>query len=107
MLSVPQVLIAIVVAAAVTFFTRLVPFLFFSKKEPSPAVAYVQRYLPPMTMVIPVIYCLKDIQWAQYPHGSPALAGVAVAAVLHIWKSNALLSLFGATALYMFLIRVA
>jgi branched-subunit amino acid transport protein AzlD len=105
MLSISQAILAIVVAAAVTFFTRAVPFIFFAKKKPSPLMAYLQRYLPPMTMVILVIYCIRDIQWAEAPHGLPALIGIALTTVLHLWRGNALLSIFGATAVYMFLIR--
>jgi branched-subunit amino acid transport protein AzlD len=105
MLNIQQVLLAIVVAGAVTFFTRAVPFLFFAKKKPSPLMAYIQRYLPPMTMTILVIYCVKDIRWAEYPHGAPVLIGIALTVVLHLWRGNALLSIFGATAAYMFLIR--
>ncbi len=105
MLSLHQVIISTVIAAAVTFFTRVVPFAFFGKNRPSPAIMYIQHYIPPMTMVILVIYCLKDIDWAAYPHGLPALLGVVVTAALHLWKRNALMSIFAGTALYMFLIR--
>ena len=105
MVNVEQVIVGTVIAAAVTFFTRAAPFLFFSKNKPSPAIMYIQRYIPPMVMTILVIYCLKDIEWTAYPHGFPALLGVALTAILHLWKRNALLSIFSGTALYMFLMR--
>ena len=107
MLDVRQVVIGIAIAAFVTFFTRVVPFAFFTKRKPSAMIMYVQSYIPPMTMVILVVYCLKDIDWGAYPHGIPALLGVAVTAVLHLWKRNALVSILTGTALYMFLIRIS
>ncbi|MDR0454983.1 MAG: AzlD domain-containing protein [Deferribacteraceae bacterium] len=106
MLSVQQIITATVIAAAVTLFTRAAPFVFFGKNRPSPAIMYMQRYIPPMTMVILVIYCLKDIAWQTYPYGFPALFGAAVTAALHMWRRNALISIFAGTTLYMFMIRV-
>ena len=35
----------------------------------------------------------------------PYLAGIAVTALLHLWKSNALLSIAGGTAVYMVLVQ--
>ena len=35
----------------------------------------------------------------------PALLAVAVVVILHIWKHNNLLSIFGGTILYMFLVQ--
>lgn len=106
MLSVTDVITATLIAAVVTFSTRVFPFLFFAKKQPPDIVLFIQKYIPPMTMVILVVYCVKDIDWVAYPHGFPALAGILTAFVLHIWRNNVLLSIFGATALYMLLIRV-
>lgn len=106
MLSVKQVIISTLLAALVTFFTRVAPFAFFAKSKPSPAIMYIQRYIPPMAMVILVIYCLKDIAWAEFPYGAPTVICVLVTVSLHLWRGNALLSIFAGTGLYMFLIRV-
>ena len=35
----------------------------------------------------------------------PALVGCAAAVLLHLWKGNDLLSIFGATVLYMVLVQ--
>ena len=105
MLSISQVVIATIIAAVITFFTRLFPFAFFSRKSPSPRMVYIQRYLPPMTMVILVIYCLKDVVWTSFPHGLDMLAGIAVTALLHIWRRNALVSIFAGTTVYMVISR--
>jgi branched-subunit amino acid transport protein AzlD len=106
MLSISQALIATLIAAAVTFATRIIPFLFFSKRDPSPLIQYAQRYIPPMTMVILLLYCLKDIQWANVSNIATVFIPILITAALHIWRGNALISIFGGTALYMILIRL-
>jgi branched-subunit amino acid transport protein AzlD len=68
------------------------------------------RCLPPAIMAILVVYCLKDIQLWQYPHGlAEALAlalALALVILLHCWKENALLSISAGTACYIILSRV-
>ena len=52
-----------------------------------------------------VIYCLRGISFSSDSHGIPELVCVAVAAALHWWKGNNLLSIFSATILYMILVQ--
>lgn len=101
-----RMLVAVAVMALITLFTRAAPFIFFARRKPPAVLDYLQRYLPPVVMSILVINALKDQRFAEAPYGLPALAGAALAALLHIWRRNALLSIVGATALYMVLIRV-
>ena len=106
MLSIFQAVIATAICAAVTFATRVIPFLFFSQRKPSPLIDYIQRYIPPMTMVILVLYCVKETPWLEAVPVLTVLAPILVCAALHIWKGNALISIFSGTALYMALIRI-
>jgi branched-subunit amino acid transport protein AzlD len=106
MLSISQALIATLIAAAITFATRIIPFIFFSKRKPSPLIQYAQRYIPPMTMVILVLYCVKDTPWADVRSVATVVIPILVTVVLHLWKGNALISIFSGTALYMVLIRL-
>jgi branched-subunit amino acid transport protein AzlD len=53
-------------------------------------------------MAILVVYSLKDIPWAE-TGGLPHIAALTLAVLLHAWKKNALLSIFGSTALFMVL----
>jgi branched-subunit amino acid transport protein AzlD len=58
--------------------------------------------MPAGLMLILVVYLLRDV-----PAQTPAAAAVTVAAglavaVLHLWRSNALLSIFAGTAVYVF-----
>lgn len=106
MLSVQQVVIATLVCAAVTFATRVFPFVFFSRWRMPESILFIQRYIPPMTMVILVIYSVKDLDWANITMGGVTIISVLVTALLHIWRGNALISIFSGTALYMVLIRL-
>lgn len=98
-------LAAIAVMAGITFFTRLFPFLFFNKRRPPALLQFIQRYIPPMIMVILVIYALSDVVWLKSPHGIPEAVSILVAGGLHLWKKNALISIFSATILYMALVQ--
>ena len=92
------ILPVILVTAACTLFTRLLPFLLLGKSRPVPeGVRYLGRVLPAAIMAALVVYCLKDV--------APALLGVLVTALLHAVKRNSLLSIAGGTAAYMLLIR--
>ena len=102
-----QLSIIVALLAVTTYFTRLVPLLFFpDKKETPPFVLFLGRALPFAIIGMLVIYCLKDVSLIASPHGLPELIAVAAVALLHIWKNNLFLSIGGGTVLYMFLVQV-
>lgn len=105
MLNTLQMLVTIAVIALATFATRALPFLFFGSKEPPAMLSVIEKNLPPMILLLLVIYCLKDVQWLTVPYGIPELFTVGVVAGLHFWKRNAMLSIFTGTALYMVLVQ--
>ena len=96
---------AIIVATLATYTTRIIPFLLFRNREPSPLIRYIELNMPVMIMVILVFYALKDVKWEVYPYGLAELIGVGVAILLHVKFKNALLSIFIATLTYMVLIQ--
>lgn len=96
---------AIFVASIMTYLTRITPFLFFRKKEPSPLIKYIEWNMPVMIMVILVFYALRDVQWEAYPYGLSEIIGVFIAAFVHVKYKNALLSIFLATLTYMILVQ--
>jgi branched-subunit amino acid transport protein AzlD len=101
-----RLLLAVLIMTAVTLLTRAAPFLFFSHKKPPVFLDFLQVYVPPVIMTLLVLGTLKEVPFKETPYGIPALAGVALSAVLHLWKRNVLLSIAGATTLYMVLIRI-
>ena len=102
-----QAISIIAVTAAVTLFTRAVPFLFFGGKRKMPAaVQKVAEKLPPAMIAILVIYCIKDAL-VQPDHTLLAtVLALASVVILHLWKRNTLLSIAVGTVLYMVLIRI-
>lgn len=107
MLSTGMAIAAIAVMAGVTFLTRVLPFLLFDRGgNPPKIVLYLGRVLPPAVIAMLIIYCLKGISFAAPAGWVPQLIAVAVVALLHIWKHNNLLSIFGGTILYMVLVQV-
>ena len=83
------------------------PFLLFDRGgKPPRIVLYLGRVLPPAIIMMLIIYCLRNVSFTSASHGIPELVCVTVAAALHWWKGNNLLSIFTATALYMFLLQV-
>ena len=102
-----NILYGIAVIAGVTLFTRALPFLFFRKKEPPKLLLFIEEYIPPMVMVILVIYSVKDIPFTLFPYGVPELTAMILVASLHLWKKNALISIFGGTIFYMAVIQTS
>ena len=118
MLTTTQAIAAIAVMAVVTFLTRALPFLLFDRGDhPPKLVLYLGRVLPPAVIAMLIVYCLKSallaiganltslLDPAVLSQWLPALLAVAVVVILHIWKHNNLLSIFGGTILYMFLVQ--
>lgn len=99
-------LIATVVSGLIIFGTRAFPFVVFSKKEPPRILRFIEKYIPPMIMAILLVYCLKDVQFTNISSCLPSFAGLALTVVLHLWRHNPMISIFGGTILYMVLIRV-
>jgi branched-subunit amino acid transport protein AzlD len=100
-----QMLVIIAVIALATFATRALPFICFGSREPPVILVTIEKNLPPMILMLLVIYCLKDVQWFSAPYGIPELLSIGIVAGLHFWKRNAMLSIFIGTVLYMILVQ--
>ena len=101
-----QAFIAIIVMAAVTLLTRALPFLLFDRGEnPPKVVLYLGRVLPPAVIAMLIVYCLRTMSFSVPANWVPAVAAGLVTVGLHLWKRNDLLSIFGGTVLYMFLVQ--
>lgn len=106
-MTLTQQIITIAMCVLGTMATRFLPFIIFSEKRPVPKyVKYLGKALPAAAYGMLVIYCLKDVSISEGTHGIPELLGIAVTAVLHLWKRNMLLSIAGGTIFYMILIRL-
>lgn len=105
-LTTGQALASIAVMAAVTLLTRALPFLLFDRGEhPPKLVLYLGQVLPPAIIAMLIVYCLRGVTFAAPAGWAPPLLAGAAAVLLHVWKGNDLLSIFGATGLYMILVQ--
>ena len=100
-------ILTVAVVALTTWLTRALPFAVFGKRRLPRIVVYLGRVLPPAIMAALVVYCLKGLDLTKFPFGLAEIASVALVALVHLWKKNALLSIFLGTACYMILIRTA
>lgn len=100
-----QLLITVLVAAAITITTRAISFFVFRGGRAPAFITWLGTQLPRAVMTMLLVYCLKDIQPGTRPFGIPALMGVAITAGLHVWKKQMMLSICGGTAAYMLLMR--
>jgi branched-subunit amino acid transport protein AzlD len=105
MMSLEKVFLAVLVMAGVTFFTRALPFVFFAKRRPPSIVVFLEKYIPPMVMMILVVYCLKDIDMTASPYGIPEIVSVVFVVIIHMLVRNPLVSIFGGTLLYMIIVQ--
>ena len=106
MTPVIHAVLAIAVMAVVTFLTRALPFLLFDRGgNPPKLVLYLGRVLPPAIIAMLIVYCLRGVSFAQPAGWAPSLLAGGAAVLLHLWKGNDLLSIFGATGLYMLLVQ--
>lgn len=105
-LSPLETLASIFVMSVVTFFTRALPFLLFDRGDhPPKIVLYLGKVLPPAIIAMLIVYCLKGVTFTSLGGWLPTLLAGVTAILLHIWKGNDLLSIFGATGLYMVLVQ--
>ena len=101
-----QQLITILMISLGTMAMRFLPFLIFPAGKPTPKyIQYLGRVLPGAVFGMLVVYCLKNVSVTAFPFGIPELIGIAVTAVLHLWKKQMILSMGAGTIVYMILVQ--
>lgn len=95
----------IAVLSVSTFLTRALPFLLLSRVANHPLLEYLGRFLPPIVMVLLVIYSFKN-EAAISVDFLPELGCLALVAALHLAFKQSLISIVGGTAAYMALVQM-
>ena len=105
-LSPTQTLIIIAMVTLGTVITRFLPFVLFpgNKKTP-PYILYLGKVLPYAVIGLLVVYCLKGVSLTAAPFALPEILALALVVLLHLWKSNTLLSIGAGTVAYMLLVQ--
>lgn len=101
---------SLLIVAVMAFFTallRFLPFITFPEGRKRPKViTYLGTVLPYALIGMLVVYCFKSVSVFEYPYCIPELLAVALVAILHIWKRNTLISVFGGVIFYMLLVQL-
>ncbi|MBW1597026.1 branched-chain amino acid transporter permease [Streptomyces sp. JJ38] len=90
---------AVLVAAAVTWALRALPFAALAPLRASGTVRYLSTRMPAGVMVILVVYCLHDVEVTQARALAPLVA-LAATVALHVRWRNAMLSILGGTVVH-------
>lgn len=100
-------IITIVLMGLSVMLTRFIPFILFPTEKHTPRfVLFLGKYLPSAVFGMLVVYCLKDIKFADSTNGLPELIGIAITSMIHFWRKNMMLSIAGGTIAYMIMVQL-
>ncbi|MBZ0332727.1 hypothetical protein MARI_09370 [Marinobacter sp. JH2] len=92
----------IAITALATFATRVVPFLFFERHTDHPLIKHLGRFLPAAVMaLLATVFLQRSGNWDTGIFGLDALIPGLLVVAVHLWRSNALLSIATGTIAYM------
>ena len=103
--SISYLLLFMLVMAGATFITRALPFVLFHKKSDHPLVEYLGTYLPPVLMVLLLVYSFKNETFISLGF-VPEVIGLVSTLVFHLLWRQPLISIVGGTAIYMVLVQI-
>ena len=95
--SLSQVLAVLIPVGIVTVVLRQLPFSFIKVMRGSPLVGTLAMLMPVGVMVILVVYSFSGVLDAGV---LPAVIGVFVTSVLHVWRHQMLISIVGGVGAY-------
>ena len=105
MVDVKRSLIILIVCIICIGSERFLPFIVFGKRRVPSLVVYLGEVLPLAVMTTLVAYCLRGMTFSSLSGFLPQIIALAATVLLHLWKRSSLLSIFGGTAFYMFLVQ--
>lgn len=101
-----QLIITVLVIMLATLITRFLPFIIFGKSKKTPEfIKYLGKTLPFAAVALLVVYCYKNLSFANISGFLPLLIAGVITAALHFWKENTLLSIGAGTVVYMILVQ--
>ena len=116
MLTTTDVLLYTFAMGAVILFCRAFPFLFFRQGQGIPGagkksrreffLAFVEKIVPPAAMTVLAFNAIAGSLQSGFREGGAAFTAAAFTALVHLWKRNPLISIFGGTAVYMILLNI-
>jgi len=122
--SIEEALGIVLAMGVVVLFCRAFPFIFFRGDSNAPEkqggaaekngnislkeslIAFVEKIVPPAAMTVLAFNALGGAIRDNPLDGLLVCAASIFTALIHIWKRNSMVSIFGGTALYMILLNV-
>jgi len=108
-----EAIIATLVIGVMMFALRFLPFLIFAKRRVPSFFSFIEKFIPAISIAVLFTICFKErttdlIFKSSAPHTELpsvicAVCAAIFTALLHLWKKNAMISIFGGTILYMIL----
>jgi len=100
-------IIIILIIAVLVFAARLFPFVLFGRGNEVPGIIrYLGNTLPPTVMILLILYCIKNVDFLEFPYGIPHLGAILVTILLYKFTKINLVAIVCGTAVFMILIRV-
>lgn len=91
------ILAAILVAAAITFLLRLLPFGLKKALAGSELLDALSHWIPLGAVALLAIYAVAKIDYSSFATAAPYLAGLVVTVAVHLWRKNMVLSMVAGT----------
>lgn len=101
-----EVLMVLGTMAVATFITRAFPFVALAGVADHPLIQRFGRLLPPMVMVVLVVYGISGMPLDQMRSVLAVASGVGATVIVHCLFRHVLLSIIVGTGLYMTLIAL-
>ncbi|MFW0109833.1 branched-chain amino acid transporter permease [Rothia sp. P13129] len=95
--SVEYMLLAVLVASAVTFVLRAVPFAIKNALKDSPLIDHLSRWIPSGAMILLAVYALYHIDYSSSESFLPYLLGAVVTIIVHVSTRNMVASMVSGT----------
>jgi branched-subunit amino acid transport protein AzlD len=94
------VLAAVLLASAITWALRAVPFALLAPLRHNELIRFLGDHNPVGVMIALVGYTLRNVAWLDPAITLPILISGAITAGLQLWRSNLVLSLAGGTVVH-------
>lgn len=104
-MSSSYIILAVFMGFLATFGGRILPYIIFSRKSEGKNLAFIQRNMPLVIMVVLVFYTFFSIDFTSGAKMMSAIIACISTLLLQICFKNALMSMFVGTCLYMILLR--
>ncbi|MBQ9205817.1 MAG: AzlD domain-containing protein [Treponema sp.] len=112
-LTATEACIATLAIGIMMFLLRVLPFVIFAKRKTPAFFSFAEKFIPAVSIAVLFAVCLKErttdlifkslSPMSELPSIISAVAASILTVILHLWKNNAMVSIFGGTILYMVL----